>query len=1171
MSPRAAAPREEGTSAALADAAARALIRSSLDETLVVEAAAGTGKTTELVQRITAVLASGAARVDSIAAVTFTEKAAGELKLRLRGAIERARRGAEGPARAHLEHALAHLEEARIGTIHAFCADLLRERPVEARLDPAFVTMTEPEAERLHAEAFDGWLEARLEDPPEGLRRSLRRRGDRGEGASERLRRAAYQLAGFRDFPAPWRREPWDREGEIAGISADLRVFCDRLERGHRPSDGFFVDLAKVRALDARLRAAGDAGVFDPDEVEAELVALARDRDAARPRKGQRAPYGKGVDRHDLLAEHARLFERLARFAASADASLAALLQVELAEVTARYEAAKARTGRLDFVDLLVRARDLLRDSDEVRVAFQRRFRRLFIDEFQDTDPLQAEILLLLAASDPSVRDARDAVPEPGKLFLVGDPKQAIYRFRRADLAVYREVVDRVVAAGGRLVHLSTSFRSVPELQAFVNAAFAPRMREDAVSLQAGYVALEPARAGSAAQPSIVALPVPEPYGARGLAQYAVTSSLPGAVAAFVAWLVHESGWTVTERGRPDERVPVAARHVCLLFRRFEAFGADVTRPYVAGLEAHGVPHVLVGGKSFHDREEVETMTAALSAIEWPDDELSVFATLKGSLFAISDEALLEYKFRFSSLHPLRDPGEALDEVLAPVGEALAMLRDLHRQRNHRPVADTLSALLEATRAHAAFALRPSGPQALANVLHLAELGRQYEASESLSFRGFVERLREEAGARSSPEAPILEEGSDGVRLMTVHKAKGLELPVVIVADLTAKLSQGGASRYVDPARGLCAMRLAGLTPWELVDHEGVEARRDEAEGVRLAYVAATRARDVLVVPAVGDLAIEPGGVEVPFPKAGWLSPLHAALYPRPDERGRPMAAPGCPPFGDDTVLKRPEGGEMPATSMRPGLFGVRPEGSPGYRVVWFDPARLELAKAPVVGVPRQDLLGGRDVPEDVVERDLADYQAWRAERDRALHDAARPALRFATATAHAAAGVTEAGAPPVVLHALPRDEGRPAGPRFGTLVHAVLATVALDADAARVAEAAELEGRILGAPADEIAAAAVAAARALAHPLMERAREAARRGECRRETPVVLATGERELVEGVVDLAFREALGWTVVDFKTDRVEGDELAVYERQVSLYARAIAEATGEPARAALLQV
>src|SRR5690606_14067231 len=176
------------------------------------------------------------------------------------------------------------------------------------------------------------------------------------------------------------------------------------------------------------------------------------------------------------------------------------------------------------------------------------------------------------------------------------------------------------------------------------------------------------------------------------------------------------SGWHVLETDRITgrlQRVPVAARHVCLLFRRLTSWGADVTRPYVEALEAREIPHLLVGGKSFHAREEVETLRTALAAVEYPDDELSVFGTLRGALFAIGDDVLLEYRHAAGRIHPYRVP-ETVPPRLEPVAEALHLLRELHRRRNSRPVPDTIAELVSATRAHVGLALRRGGEQALA-------------------------------------------------------------------------------------------------------------------------------------------------------------------------------------------------------------------------------------------------------------------------------------------------------------------------------------------------------------------------------------------------------------------------------------------------------------------------
>jgi len=1118
----------------IADHAQREQIRTDLDHSMIVEAAAGTGKTTELVARMIRVLEEGRARVGEIAAVTFTEKAAGELKLRLRAELEKARANATNATRHdNLAFALARLEEAQLNTIHGFCLDLLRERPVEAGVDPGFAAMDEDESSRLYGEAFDAWLQKELDHPREGVRRALRRKGD---GApAERLRRAGWELLQWRDLPGAWRRDPFDRTARIDGLLSQLSAYAAMT--------------ARACPMPIRLLCASVAAVKrGPDELEGALVDLARDRNL------QQAPkFVQKISKQEVAAAHTALIDALKAFARAADADLAALLREEIRETVDAYDLLKKERGRLDFLDLLLKARDLLHDNDAVREQFQRRFTRLFVDEFQDTDPLQAEILLLLAADDPAERDWRNVTPVAGKLFLVGDPKQAIYRFRRADVAVYQEVKALLCGRGVLHLTLSTSFRATPAIQNAVNFAFASRMDGDVESVQAGYVPLSPFRAEPATQPSIVALSVPAPYGKMRLAEASVEKCLPELVGGFVEWLVNSSGWTIEENGA---RIPVGARHVCLLFRKTSGFfDGDITRNYVNALEARGIPHLLVGGKTFHKREEVEALRAALAAIEWPDDELSVYATLHGSLFAISDEVLLEYRAQFGRLHPFRLPD--VPERLQVVVETLELLRTLHRERNRRPVAATIDDLLCAVRAHAALVLRPSGEQVLANVLHVSELARQYEERGGISFRGFVERLNEEAELGEAGEAPILEEGSDGVRLMTVHKAKGLEFPVVILADVTTKVARKEASRYLDKHRGICAVRIAGWSPADLLDHEATEIARDNAEGVRLAYVAATRARDLLVVPSIGD---DPRAQKWESWERWWVAPLRAAIYPDPSRRRDSTPSAGCPEFGGDSVELRPEDRERDVTNIAPGLHTF-PDG--GFSVAWWDPRVLPRNDREPSGLRNRDLLS-KDADQGEIARDLEKYRQWAASRQAALDQGSEPSLRVARVTK-----LAEVDAPvrDVELLSIGTRGGRAAGPGFGALVHAVLAA-SLGTKAPAVHAIATMHARVLGCTAEDAAAAAAAVSAALDHAFFARVRRASK---VRTETPVTLRLADGSMAEGVIDLAFEEPEGWVVADFKTDREIEGRMDVYQRQVSMYVDAVKAATGRPARGVLLRV
>ena len=1165
---------------ARSDDDARRVIRESIDETVIVEAAAGTGKTTELVNRILAVIREGRAEVQEIVAVTFTEKAAGELKLRLRQGLEVERRKAHDAAVIHrLEQAVAKLEEAHVSTIHGFCADLLRERPVEARVDPLFKVLTEGQAERLFGEAFDAWFQSQLEDPPEGVRRSLRRPsravrpGDADEdGPLERLRRAAYDLAQWRDFRGEWTREPFDRAAAAGPIIELVHRVADLSAKPSYAGDNLYLDTEPVRRASRDLneiesRTATESRIPNPeyrdiDLLESRLIELHRNRDFKRRRKGSGPTYGKTVTRAQVLEARDALMMALAEFQVQADAELAALLHGELLACVDRYEALKQREGALDFLDLLVRARNLVRDDESVRRDFQRRFKRIFVDEFQDTDPLQAELLMLLASGDSRERRWDHVTPEPGKLFVVGDPKQSIYRFRRADVDVYRRVCQLLQASGATYVELRKSFRAVPNIQRAVNFAFSTVMDGDAESMQAHYVPLEASRIDTP-QPSVIALPVPRPYGRYSVSNMEIEKSLPSAVGAYVEWLVTRSGWTVTERRNPELRIPLEPRHICLLFRRFVSYGEDITRKYVEALEARGIRQLLVGGKTFHDREEIETIRAALTAIEWPDDQLSVFATLRGALFAIGDEELLDYHHRARSFHPFRVP-QTLPSHLEPVRDALQQLAGLHARRNGRPAADTVAALLDHTRAHVGFVLRPGGEQALANVLHVAELARQYEFEGGMSFRGFVETLHERSAAAQAPEAPILEEGSDGVRLMTVHKAKGLEFPVVILADMTARLTPWDAARHVNAQRGICALRIGGWSPKDLTDHRDLELRREQREGERVAYVAATRARDLLVVPAVGD---------EPYPD-GWVAPLNGAIYPAETARRNAAPARHCPAFkSKDTVLERPEGDPATSRTVCPGEHHFA-TGDQSYSVVWWspEPSVLNLEAEAPLGLRRDDLIV-KDVAPETRARYQREYMSWRSSRDEAVTRAQQASLTVMTATEAAAKGVSpECEHVDVRVEDLSGNSAREGGARFGTLVHALLADVPFDsADGGLVEHLTSAHGRVLGATSEEIDSAVEVVGRILQHPIFVDAARAARNQRCYRETPVTLRMETGGLIEGFVDLAFEVNGEMVVVDFKTDRELEGALETYRRQVQIYAHAIATATGLPARGVLMKI
>ena len=1156
----------------LIDRREREEIRNNLDESFLVEAAAGTGKTTVLVDRLVALLQSGRTSVDRVVAVTFTRKAAGELKLRLRQGLERARQNtSETAIRENIEAAIASLEEARVGTIHSFCAEILRERPVEAGVDPDFRELSEDEAPRLFKQVFKTWIERKLNEMPEALSRALARISTRGGdriAPLERLRTEAWKLAERRDFPEPWEKRPFDRKQEITDILEKAGEVAEASEQCPNHRDNLRIDLEPLRrfidnhrrSLD--LKPSGTLSSGDYDELEAHLSGeLLRDL-TRRSRKGH-GKFSKGMSRPEALQRRDHLIEMLGDFKQRADADLAASLRLVLESAVGEYVEVKKQQGRVDFVDLLLMVRGVLRDYPEVREHLNERFTHIFVDEFQDTDPLQVEILLLLSASNVEEDNWRRVQIAKGKLFIVGDPKQSIYRFRRADVQLYEEVKGIVRGSGVRLLHLQTNFRSVAPLQRAINASFEEVFDGDTERIQPLYVPLRsplesepviPISSVGEGPPELIALPVPEPRIWRGQVTHkSFHSSFPDAAAAFIDWLLRTQPWQLDDPEKPGAKTGIEARHITFLFRRFISGDRDITRPYIRALDARRIPHLLVGSRTFHQREEVESIRAALTAVEWPDDELNVFATLRGSLFAVEDSLLLEFRKRVGNLHPFRELDEATRKEFKRIVPILDLLADLHYSRNHRPIVDTINRILEFCRAHAGLALRPTGEQVLANVQKICDLARSFELTGGLSFRGFVDFLVEESEKPRSADSPVLEEAADGVRLMTLHAAKGLEAPIVVLADIMARIAAPNPSQHVDQQKRLCAQPVLFCQPWELVQNRQLEFGKDVAEGERIAYVAATRAREMLIVPALG--------IGPDYYKGGWISPLNPAVYPARESWYEPAPPPaGCPEFGSRTAVIPPSNRDGVGLPMiKPGLH--RPmKGT--HRVLWWDPTILQLNAVPDLGLRDEEVL----IYDEAGSTEGWDrYESWKTQREEALQSGARASLSIIRPS--------EVDSPPprlyeVEIHELATGGSSFPGKRFGVLVHTLLRDAPFLAGLEELDRLARFHGRIMRATEQETEGAVRTVHRVLQNPLVRRAPEAER---FLREYPITHRLDANQLVEGTIDLAYRDSGTWTLIDFKTTAEFEDHLSEYRNQIQWYALALEEATGCKVRPCLLRI
>jgi ATP-dependent helicase/nuclease subunit A len=854
--------------------------RVSRGETLVLEAGAGTGKTTLLVDRIESLVLEGDALVTEIAAVTFTENAAATLKLRLRERLERARARA-GLSRERCERAavaLSTLERAQVSTIHALCAAILQERPLECGVAPGFRQADEAQAEALFAESWDEWLQERLDasDPvlAEAVRAEIPLMGVAGWGESQSLRGLARTLLWQRDLaplvaedaldPLAWRAELLAQ----AARARDLReaaVEGDALE-GALKSVEAFAEACRFLTGDALVRRLLRAPKLRKDLGRRGNWRSAEALTAARELCGW-------------------VGDAETRWKGALGSHLHGALVRSLQGVLARYEAKKRAAGVLDFVDLLVKARDALRDRESVRFHVRRRFRFVLIDEFQDTDPLQVEIADLMSAG------------EPGRLVVVGDAKQSIYRFRRADVALF----SRLAAAarerpGHAVLRLRQNFRSRPGIVSFVNRAFATLITLSEDADQPEYDPIE-APPGLAPGAAVVALRFQaEAYASGAVLQEAEAEAQASFIARAAA-----GGYEVRDPDTGRLRASSAGDVMVLAPRLTQV------RWLEDALDARGVACAVDGGKSFFDRQEVHEALATLRAIDDPSDRVSLVAALRSSFFGVSDRDLVHEHLAAGRLAF----GAPRDEAAAGVAFALRTLTELHDERLRISVPALLERLYDRTRVLAGLTGTRRGEARIANLEKVAALARQAGELGVLTLRGFTRLLATRMSeSAEEPDLPATRPGDpDTVRILSIHKAKGLEAPIVVLYDLDARLRpQSDVIALWGENRVAVGFR-AGYRPpgWNaLAERDQARAR---AEARRLLYVACTRARDWLVVPRpprdaqIGDFWKDLLPFVEPAP-ADEVTSLDAATLPR-----EPVARERV----DPRVLAAAEGGDAVA------------------------------------------------------------------------------------------------------------------------------------------------------------------------------------------------------------------------------------------------------------------
>ncbi|MGA2383899.1 MAG: UvrD-helicase domain-containing protein [Gemmatimonadales bacterium] len=1062
------------------DQVARDRIRTALDVNILVEAGAGSGKTTSLVDRLMAYVERGES-VETLAAVTFTRKAAAELRERFQVALETRTREARAKAEAgdaaavalaeKCERALGRLDGAFLGTIHSFCARLLRERPIAAGLDPSFEEVTDAAWERLWADFWRRWVDERLiEDDP--MISELRALGVHPtmlrDGFSARLKYPEV------DFSAEQKPKP-----NVAPVRTALEQLLARalalLQPDEPPGgwDGLQSKCRRLRFLRSQATWREDLGFLDALE---ELCS-----------SGVKPTLKDWTDDAKTKKIVKQLGEDFEAFVDGAAASLLAAWREHRYPAVMRFldaartdfEQERLDRGQLGFEDLLLRARDLLRGGPEARRELGRRYAHVLVDEFQDTDPIQAEVCFLLASDPESGDDWRAVTLRPGALFVVGDPKQSIYRFRRASFDTYRMVKDRF-RERGEVLQLTACFRCAPEIARFVEAHFQKTLPAADSDAQAAFAPMQPWGKAAAAKGTVCHYTV----GTDGRASRGPV--LDADAKQLASWIARRVG----EGEAPES-------FLILTYRR-----ADTTR-VVRELGERNIPVSLSGGK-FEERDELAELLIVLRALADPDNPVLVAAALEGWCFGLSPLDLLRARdagLRFTVSQPPTGADSA-------VGPALARMHGWWLQSESWPLEEVVERLLDETGLLAHAAASELGEARAGSLVKLVEALRE-SAGLASGLAGLVEAV-EESLAVSEGGVQLRPERRDAVRVMNLHKAKGLEADIVVLAapaedrehQLTEHVARSGAE---GSCSGLLILdeKTVIAQPAGWGEMEAIESRFRAAEEERLRYVAATRARRELVVArlektyASGEVRVG-GACWAPFEAS--LQKAGAAIAPRVDAPpGRRQLARSA-----DELLARIE--QVAAASAQAG--------------------RKTMTYTSVT----------RSAKAELVERRSEDA-AWAT---------SRPAAEF-----HGRG--TEWGS---AVHRVIEGLGRG---RTGDNLRAFAVAVAVDEGlAATTAEA--------GPTADELVSVAQRVCESV--PGGRLGSEALRRFEWTAAISEKDAAGVEHVTEGAMDCAVLDGGAWRVLDWKTDEVDAATWAsravAYQAQVDRYAKILTRLRAEPA-------
>ena len=1082
----------------LPDDRARRRIISDLSSTLFVEAGAGSGKTKALVDRVLALVKTGAAEVQSIAAVTFTEKAGAELRDRIRRELKRsAGEDADPETQARCRAALEQVDAAAIGTLHSFAQRLLNEHPVEAGLPPRLEVLDEVSSEVAFEQRWSRFQDALLSDPD--LERTILL-----------LLSSGIRPAALRSLAQAF-DDNWDLVEERVSVSESepppvsellvpalsvIAVVCN--EPCRNPQDKLRLRLDDLARFAGRLASLSN---------EFQILDAIGPNAAPKPPSfkvgnvGQKAAFD--CDLAELRGRVAAAGEQLEAVRTAVSTACARRLGSAIRQFTLSAAAERQQAGRLEFHDLLVLARALLRSSQHgpaVRMRLHEHYQRILLDEFQDTDPIQIELAVRIAsahsAGDVAGLAQWSEVPVvPGHLFIVGDPKQSIYRFRRADISTFLAAAARFGAEAGGAVELTSNFRTARSAIAWVNQTFATLMSEpDDIELprpsQPQYIALDATRPDPAVGPVVSVL------GRAVHPKDVKADDLRGLEAAEVASAVlrilHE-GWTVDDSEGSWRAAELGDITILVPARTSLPFLEDA-------LDGAGIPFRAEASSLVYGSRAVRDLLMVIRAVADPTNHLHIVSALRTPLLGCGDDDLFRFKVERKGHWGYRADQPNSVPTDEPVHVGLKSLRSLHEQQQWLTPSELFDLVARDRRAFELGFTQGRPRDVWRRLRFVIDQARGWSEATNGNLRQYLAwvALQTSEGARVA-EAILPETDDDAVRIMTIHSAKGLEFPITIVSGMsTAPRGRAAPAEVVFPPTGDVGYRFGKHVQTDVFEEwKPIDEQMGLHERIRLLYVACTRARDHLVVS------------------------LH-----RKERTGDPKSA-------ARTNAELLVAGMGDRLDHLPDAVGLAADLSP---------------LAPELPSP------------------LPPFEEWQSEWRSALNLASRPNTIAATALTDEGTHDSDEGPDPG-LQKRPRDLDLPPwlkgryGTAVGRAVHGVLQTVDLASrELLAEAVAAQCEAEAVPDRADQVLRLATAA---LESPSVRAACASRYWREVYACTPI-----EGRLLEGYIDLLYRDSDGLVVVDYKTagtsDPAELDRrLEGYRNQGASYALVMGASTGEP--------